>query len=180
MIKTPLATVSNLIAPNVDVTLNFISQMPMSKQSYKHTTGLAGEFLVAGELLRRGIMAAVTYGNAKKADVIAVNDTKAASLEVKSTSQTKWVIGSELPSDNPNIWVLVYLPKSETASPEYFILTSAELRKLLMPQHEEYHKKYLAKHGKEYTSKGVVSIKRELLNESHLSAWGKVSVALGI
>ena len=25
MIKTPLATVSNLIAPNVDVTLNFIS-----------------------------------------------------------------------------------------------------------------------------------------------------------
>jgi len=152
----------------------------MSKQSYKHRTGLAGEFLVAGELLRRGIMAGVTYGNAKKADVIAVNDTKAVSLEVKSTSQTKWVIGSELPPDNPNIWVLVHLPESETASPEYFILTNAELRELLMPQHEKYHKKYFAKYGKQCTSKGVVSIKRELLNENHLGAWGKVSVALGI
>ena len=49
----------------------------MSKQSTKHKLGLSGEFLVAGELLRRGITAAVTYGNAKKADVIAVRGDKA-------------------------------------------------------------------------------------------------------
>ena len=40
----------------------------MSDQARKHVLGLAGEFLVAGEILRRGITA-VTYGNAKKADV---------------------------------------------------------------------------------------------------------------
>ncbi|MGD9583508.1 MAG: hypothetical protein AB7V26_07540 [Lysobacterales bacterium] len=85
----------------------------MSKQARKHTTGLAGEFLVAGELLRRGIMAAVTYGNAKKADVIAVNGAKAASIEVKSTSQTKWVLGGQLPAESSNIWVLVHLPEDE-------------------------------------------------------------------
>ena len=152
----------------------------MSKQSRKHTTGLAGEFLVAGELLRRGIMAAVTYGNAKKADVIAINGATAASLEVKSTSQTTWVLGGELPADNSSIWVLVHLPQDETASPEYFVLTSAELRGLVLPQHEEYNKKYREKHGKEYSAKGVVSIQRKLLNDSHLGAWGKVRVALGI
>lgn len=39
----------------------------MTAQSRKHTLGLSGEFLVAGELLRRGLHASVTYGNAKKA-----------------------------------------------------------------------------------------------------------------
>lgn len=114
----------------------------MSKQSRKHTIGLAGEFLVAGELLRRGIMAAVTYGNAKKADVIAINGATAVSLEVKSTSQSKWVLGGELPADNSNIWVLVHLPENEIESPEYFVLISAELRKLLLSQHEAYNIKY--------------------------------------
>ncbi len=37
----------------------------MSKQSRKHLIGFAGEFLVAGDLLRLGVMAALTYGNAK-------------------------------------------------------------------------------------------------------------------
>jgi hypothetical protein len=152
----------------------------MSKQSRKHTTGLAGEFLVAGELLRRGIMAAVTYGNAKKADVIAINGTSAVSLEVKSTSQCKWVLGGELPADNLNIWVLVHLPENEIESPEYFILTSAELRKQLLPQHEAYNKKYREKHGKDFSSKGVVTIQRKLLADSCLGAWDKVLFALGL
>ena len=136
--------------------------------------------MVAGELLRRGIMAAVTYGNAKKADVIAINGASAVTLEVKSTSQPRWVLGSELPADDSSIWVLVYLTPEEAASPEYFVLTGAELRGLVLPQHEAYNKKYLAKHGKEFSAKGVVSIQRNLLNGEHLGNWGKVRVALGI
>ena len=73
--------------------------------------------MVAGELLRRGIMAAVTYVNAKKADVIAINGIVAASLEVKSTSQSKWVLGGELPADNLNLWVLVRLPEMKLNHP---------------------------------------------------------------
>lgn len=152
----------------------------MSTQSRKHTTGLAGEFLVAGELLRRGIMAAVTYGNAKKADIVVINGARAASLEVKSTSQPKWVLGGELPADNSNLWVLVYLPRDEDASPEYFVLTGAELRKLILPHHEAYNAKYLEKHGKEYSGKGVFTIQRSLLGDSHLGAWEKVHAALSI
>jgi hypothetical protein len=152
----------------------------VSKQSRKHTIGLAGEFLVAGELLRRGIMAAVTYGNAKKADVIAINGTAAVSLEVKSTSQSKWVLGGQLPADDSNIWVLAYLPENEIKSPEYFVLTSAELRELLLPQHETYNKKYREKHGKDFSSKGVVTIQRKLLGDCCQGAWGKVRNALGL
>ena len=43
----------------------------MSKQAQKYHLSLAGEFYVAAELQRRGISAAVTYGNAKNADVVA-------------------------------------------------------------------------------------------------------------
>lgn len=150
----------------------------MSKSSQKLTTGLAGEFLVTGELLRRGIMATVTYGNAKKADVIAINGTKAASLEVKSTSQTKWVLGSKLPAEDSNLWILVYLPEIETISPEYFVLTSTELRNLVLPQHETFNNRYRERHGKEFSGRGVVSVERKLLDDTHLGAWMKIRNAL--
>ena len=67
--------------------------MARSTQSEKHRLGLTGEYLVAGELLRRGIDAAITYGNAKKADVVAFSEERLLRIEVKTTSQIKWVLG---------------------------------------------------------------------------------------
>ena len=154
--------------------------MPMSDQSRKQRIGLAGEFLVAGELLRRGIMAAVTYGNAKKADVVAVNGSRATSLEVKTTSEQKWVLGGTVPEDTPSIWVLVHLPSDDTRPPEYFVFTSSELRKLVLPQHELYNARYRQTHGKEYSGRGVVSVQRKLIEDKHLGAWYKVARAVGI
>jgi predicted AAA+ superfamily ATPase len=84
--------------------------MDESNQKRKYMLGLSGEFLVAGELLRREISAAVTYGNAKKADVIAVNGKIALPIEVKTTQEQKWVVGGKMPESNDSIWVLVYLP----------------------------------------------------------------------
>jgi hypothetical protein len=152
----------------------------MSNQSRKHSLGLAGEFLVAGELLRRGMTAAVTYGNAKKADVIAVYGEVAASLEVKTTSQQKWVLGGQLPENSEDIWVLVFLPEDEEQSPLYHVLTSAELRALVLPDHEAYNQRYRQKHGKDYDKPGVVSIKKTSIPPSHVGAWSKVKTKLGI
>jgi hypothetical protein len=90
-------------------------QQKMSKQDDKYTISLAGEFMVAGELYRRGIKAAVTYGNAKKADVVAYAGDKALVIEVKSTSKPQWVIGGAVPSASENVmWVLVFLPPDLT------------------------------------------------------------------
>lgn len=152
----------------------------MTNQARKHAIGLSGEFLVAGELLRRGVTAAVTYGNAKKSDVIAIHESKVTAIEVKSTSGAKWVLGGSLPEGTSKIWVLVYLPSNETKSPEYFVLTGEELRKLLMPEHEAYMKRYREKNKKEFTGAGVVSIQRRLLGAEHAGAWHKVQRAVGI
>lgn len=153
--------------------------MPKITQSRKHTTGMAGEFLVAGELLRRGIMAAVTYGNAKKADVVAFNQGRSALLEVKTTSETKWVLGGTLPQESIGLWVLVFLPPDVAMAPQYFILTSTDLRQAVLPRHDAYMASYLAKHGKQYAGTGVVTILRKEVDDQHLNAWGKVVQALG-
>lgn len=153
--------------------------MPMSKQARKHSIGLAGEFLVAGELLRRGIMAAVTYGNAKKADVIAFHEGRATKLEVKSTSESRWVLGGSLPDDTASLWVLVHLPVDTRESPRYFVLKSSELLKLIRPVHDAYNRRYQEKHGKPYSGRGVVSIERKLI-EDQRDAWQKVERAVGL
>ena len=149
-----------------------------STQTRKYAIGLAGEFLVAGKLLRRGVMAAVTYGNAKKADVIAVEGNRAISLEVKTTSETKWVLGGVIPEDASSLWILVHLPISETESPEYFILTSSELRQIVLPLHEAYNERYKLKHGKDYSTVGVYSVQGNLIRSEHKGAWDKVRRAL--
>jgi hypothetical protein len=132
----------------------------MTKQAQKHTLGLAGEFFVAAELMRRGILASVTYGNAKRADVIALSasGTKAVVVEVKSTSSQKWVIGNSVPEPSNQIWVLVHLPTDQTSHPSYFILTSRNLNDILMPGDAEYRKKFLDRNKVEYKGIGVVSL----------------------
>ena len=125
-------------------------------------------------------MAAVTYGNAKKADFVAVNKSRATSLEVKTTSEAKWVLGGILPDDTESIWVLVHLPSNDAAAPEYYVLTSSELRKVVLPQHELYNARYREKHGKEYSGKGIVSVQRTLIEDKHRGAWHKIARAVGI
>lgn len=124
-----------------------------TKQARKHSIGMAGEFLVAGELLRRGVMAAVTYGHAKKADVLVVHEGLAVTLEVKTTSELKWVLGGSVPDNTGHLWVLVYLPPDTSLAPEYFVLTAAELHAILWPQHLAYLDRFLAKHGKAFEGK---------------------------
>jgi hypothetical protein len=46
-------------------------------------TGLAGEFFVAAELLKRGLQTSVTFGNAKAIDLLAFNPTTLRSFTVQ-------------------------------------------------------------------------------------------------
>lgn len=148
----------------------------MKDQAEKHRLGLAGEFLVAGELLRRGYSAAVTYGNAKKADVVAVRGNFAVTIEVKTTAETRWIVGNRLPEVKGSVWVFVYLPKDESPA-EFFVLTSHELRQTLEPAYNSYREKYLAKHGKEFSGAGVEKLNRADA-ERHRNRWDKIDTAL--
>jgi hypothetical protein len=147
----------------------------MTAQSRKHTLGLAGEFLVAGELLRRGLHASVTYGNAKKADVVVLSKSRrnAMVIEVKTTSQATWVVGGTLPNQDDELWIFVHLPTSENEPPRYFVLTSTELHSIVFAEYDAYLERYRKRNGGEFSGNPVhnLSLKQALTFEG---MWQKV------
>ncbi len=62
--------------------------------------GVAGEYLVAGELSLRGYIASITLRNSRGIDIIASNPdgTKSVSIQVKSNSkgENKWILNKKI------------------------------------------------------------------------------------
>lgn len=148
----------------------------MSKQAQKYHLSLAGEFFVAAELQRHGISAAVTYGNAKSADVVAFSTSgeKAVVIEVKSTSQPQWVVGGKVPVSSAKPWVFVHIPTDPDAPPNYFVAFQSELHDILAPLDADYCRKFKEKHGVEYGDRpGVVNFTSKQA-EPFKNAWEKI------
>lgn len=119
--------------------------------------GNAGEFLVVGELLKRGVVAAPAPRNTPGFDVLATNGIKSLNIRVKTKTEaaTSWVwickkdinktIFKNL-SDKPDFTILVDLRNQQTP-PEYYIVSTAELDRRLKDIHE-YWLKSPTKRGK--------------------------------
>jgi hypothetical protein len=149
----------------------------MNRQAQKYHLSLAGEFFVAAEMQRRGVAAAVTYGNAKQADVVAFSPSgeRAVVIEVKSTSQPEWVVGGVVPAASSKPWVFVYIPTEQTEAPCYYVLTQAQLYSILAPIDAEYSRKFKEKHGVEYGDRrGVVNLTRKQA-ELYLNKWETIT-----
>ena len=140
----------------------------MSKQNDKYQLAIAGEFFVAAQLQRLGVSASVTYGNAKRADVVAVSRAagRAVAIEVKTSSRSRWPVGNRVPPASSQPWVFVHLPIEPHEPPEFFVLVQSELHTILAPAEVQYLEKFKAKHGKDYGDKtpGVSSATRAELS----------------
>ncbi len=98
------------------------------KRADGQLSGLAGEFFVAAELLKRGLQTSVTFGNAKAIDLLAYNpDTRRSfTVQVKTLRQRNWFLvdhGAVLPE---HVYVFVVLNKPGRAV-QYFVVPGAEL-----------------------------------------------------
>ena len=99
----------------------------------KTNTGIAGEFLVSGELARRGYNVTMTFGNTKAIDLLVERNGKLLGVQVKSIQRKKsicWNINLTKLKDNKLMYVLVNLNADllQDKNPEYFILTADEVR----------------------------------------------------
>ncbi len=123
--------------------------------------GQTGEYLVAAELSRRGLIATTFTGNVPHYDIIASNEEgKHVSVQVKVSRGSKWqfakvtqfcnisfkgkqqVVGS--PKQCPiQRLVVVFVVVNANGADRYYILTWHALCDLIV----EGHKAYLAKHG---------------------------------
>ena len=104
-----------------------------------NTAALAGEFLVAGELSRRGYLVSITMGNAKAIDILACTRDRKTTIKIDvkaSRYKTSWPIG-HIKEDL--YYIFVYLQdknkltnergKGTNTPPEYFIVRGEDIVK---------------------------------------------------
>ena len=171
--------------------------MPKTTQEQKALLGMAGEFLVAAELNRRNIHAAVTYGSSKATDIYAFHREANAAIriEVKTTlaSSKKWILGHK--AAQPQNWmsnvfyVLVQLPppipptEAPTVemlarhTPRFYVLASPELGRLLQREHQRYLAAYRDRNKREFTAKGVPQLPTHLASP-YENQWEKIENAV--
>jgi len=147
-------------------------------QDHKSFLNMAGEFLVAAELNRRKVQAAITYGTSKSADVWSFDaeSNRAIRVEVKTTGEASgnWVVGDRAlvrEAWDPDLfWVLVLLPSPhpDTAdthdelrgkhSPRFFVFSSEEMGRLMSRRDDDYRSGFRARHGVEFAGPGVLKV----------------------
>lgn len=104
------------------------------KRVSKYAIGMSGEHRVCSELLRKGVMPYLSFGNNKQADIIVLNSKKALKIEVKTGTTNRILTGYyQKPINFTNrqsldsIWVLCYYPETGE-DVRFFILTESEIR----------------------------------------------------
>lgn len=161
-------------------------------QEHKAFLNLAGEFAVASELNRRSILASITYGSAKSADVFAISPdmNKVARIEVKTTDKRRWPIGEKgtRPTGQPDVWVFVLLPpplddttkddgQRGAHAPRFFVLTGPEVYDLHRARDMRHRARYRERHGRECETLGVPQLSLEDVLPFE-GQWSKISESL--
>ena len=100
---------------------------PIKKRVDGQMTGLAGEFFVAAELLKRKLQVSVTFGNAKSIDLFALNENgRTYTVQVKSV-RTKNYFPIPRAAINPD-QVYVFVILNQPGQPvDYFIALGKQL-----------------------------------------------------
>jgi hypothetical protein len=148
----------------------------------KYHLSLAGEYRVASELLKRGIFATITFGNAKGADIYAIGPTKrTAIIEVKSSNSSKFVTGffqkyGDEMRDHPNFWVLYSI--ADPNSDEFYVLSHAEMVRAQGDRNFPGKAMTYDEHAKA-VSKGVDNVLAKDL-QKYKSAWEKIAKYLRV
>ena len=91
-------------------------------------SGLAGEFFVAAELLKRGLQTSLTLGNAKSIDLFAINDKGTRfTIQVKALRSPNYFLIDLERVQDACYYVFVVLNKPDV-SPDYYIVPGCDLR----------------------------------------------------
>jgi hypothetical protein len=108
--------------------------------------GNAGEFYVAAELLKRGVIAALAPRNAHSLDIVAAKEQKTARIRVKTKSEAfdewQWMTKKDGSlfrdvADGADFTVLVNLAMN-TANMAYFVIPTKILEQWLIEDYQEW------------------------------------------
>ncbi len=167
--------------------------MPQADNAFLN---LAGEFAVASELNRRRVLASVTYGSSKCADVFAISPdmTQVVRIEVKATNakrKTRWLIGEKgTKSDVATevFWVFVLFPalpdceaeddaQRGAYAPRFFILSQKEVYEAWKKESDDYNNRRRDRGLRSFEGLGVPGVRLEDI-KSQECQWHKITSRL--
>ena len=131
-------------------------------------TGSAGEYFVAAELSRRGVVAALTMSGTDAFDILAVNKAgDSYSIQVKTTQYEKklrWLLSSKDENPKANFYVFVNLNGTEK-QPDYYIMRATEVAAAIKEEHETW----LAKPKRDGTAHKPINMRQIILDQQDKS-----------
>jgi len=100
------------------------------KRKDSQLSGMAGEFLVVGKLFKKGLQAAVTFGNAKAIDILAYNpeNKKNYNIQVKTLRKKNCFLIDQKKVNPSHIYVFVLLNDFDKDE-NFYILKGSEIIK---------------------------------------------------
>jgi hypothetical protein len=142
----------------------------------KHYLNLAGEYGVCSELAKRGIMANLTFGHHKAADVLVVNTNskKAVIVEVKTTRSNRVVTSffqkykTPTTAPAPDFWIIVQIGENNLS--QFYILSHQEMAQAQMQRNKMSEWKEV--------KGGVDNILIEQLESTYKNNWQKLLDAI--
>ena len=135
-------------------------------------TGNSGEYFVAGELERRGVIVAVPMSNVENFDILAIHRKtyKQYAIQVKTTchKHKKWTLTKK----NENLFgeniFYIFVSLNELDNPSYHIVPS----EIVANQIKESHRIWLntpGRDGKKHNDNNLRNF--EDLNDTYLNKW---------
>jgi hypothetical protein len=97
-----------------------------TKSADRQMSGLAGEFFVAAELLKRGLQTSITFGNAKQIDLFAhcPDTNRTFTVQVKSLRFKNFFPISSIIADHIYVFVILNGPAQAV---QYFIVPGKQM-----------------------------------------------------
>ena len=131
-------------------------------------TGSAGEYFVAAELSRRGVVAALTMSGTDAFDILAVNKAGCScSIQVKTKKYEKklrWLLSSKDENPKANFYVFVNLNGTEK-QPDYYIMPATEVAAAIKEEHETW----LATPKRDGTAHKPINMRQIILDQQDKS-----------
>jgi hypothetical protein len=110
-------------------------------------SGIAGEYLVAGELSRRGYIASITLRNSKGVDILVTNEkaTRTAAIQVKTKygKGTAWVLSEKAEKYHAENLFYVFVSLNYGEPADFYIVPSKVVAKTI----KEHNRKWLRTPG---------------------------------
>jgi hypothetical protein len=118
--------------------------MDNSKTLSRGLSGVAGEYMVAGQLSNLGYLATITLRNSKGIDILCSNEKgdKIVSIQVKTNQRSErgWVLDekSEKMFNDKFFYVFVNLNTNTNKAPDFFIVPSQIVADTIKKGHNQW------------------------------------------